>query len=93
MNYEAEVIVQAFIRFNPSRSFVLQDLIDFDQALFESNDRFIVAALIAQGIPTPSRYDRSRAVQYAVVSPGEFGAAIMFGASSYARALQVGAIR
>jgi len=93
VNYEPEVIVQAFIRFNPGRSFVLQDLVDFDQNLFDSNDQFIVAALSAQGVPMPSKFDRSRVVQYAVVSPGDFSAAIILGASSYVRALQVGAIR
>jgi hypothetical protein len=93
MNYEVEVVIEAFVRFNPDRSFVLQDLVDFDTSLFNSNESFIVAALQGQGIATPSRYDKSRVLQYAVVAPGDFSAALLFGAAAYRRALDVNAIR
>jgi hypothetical protein len=93
MNYEAEVVLEAFIRFNPDRSFVLQEVVDFDASLFTANDAFIVGALQAQGISTPSRFDKSRVLQYAVVAPGDFGAALTFGAAAYRRAIDVGVIR
>ena len=92
MNYQPDVVVQAFIRFNPDKSFGLQELVDFDARLFTANDRFIVAALQAQNIPNPSEFDKSRVLQFAVVAPGDFGAAIIFGAAAYRRALDVGAI-
>jgi hypothetical protein len=92
MNYQPDVVVQAFIRFNPDKSFELQDLVDFDARLFAANDRFIVAALQAQGITNPSDFDRSRVLQFAVVATGDFSGAIIFGAAAYRRAIDVGAI-
>jgi hypothetical protein len=93
MTYEPEVVVQAFVRFNPERSFVLQDIVDFDASLTAANDTFIVAALQGQGIATPSRFDKSRVLQYAIVAPGEFGPALLFAASVYRHAIDVGVIR
>ena len=92
MNYQADVVIEAFIRFNPGKSFVLDDLIDFDARLFAANDVFIVAALQARNIPNPSTFDKSKVLQFAVVAQGDFGAALTFGAGAYRRALDVGAI-
>jgi hypothetical protein len=93
MNYEPEVVLQAFLRFNPDRAFVLQDIVDFDDSLATANDTFIVAALHAQGFHTPSRFDKSRVIQYAVVSTGDFGPALIAAASVYRHAIDVGVIR
>jgi hypothetical protein len=93
MNYQPDVVVQAFIRFNPDKSFELQDLVDFDARLFAANDQFILGALQAQGITNPSDFDKSRVLQFAVVATGDgFSSAIIFGAAAYRRAIDVGAI-
>jgi hypothetical protein len=93
MNYEPEVVVQAFVRFNPDRTFELQDIVDFDDSLSAANDTFIIAALQAEGFQTPSRFDKSRVIQYAVVSSGDFGPALIAAASVYRHAIDVGVIR
>ena len=93
MNYEVDVVIQAFLQFNPGRSFTLQDLTDFDAQLFTANEAFLLAALQARQIPNPSRFDKSRALQFALAATGDFSAALVFGAGAYRHALDVGAIR
>lgn len=92
MNYEPDVVVQVFIRFNPGASFGLEDLENFDASLFANNERFIVAALQSQNIQNPNKFDKSRVLQLATVAPGEFSAALIFGAAAYRHALDIGAI-
>ena len=91
-NYHPDVVVETFIRFQPGRSFTLQDLQDYDAELFASNDFFFTTALQDRGLPNPSPYDKSKLLQIACVSPGSFDAAVRFAAGAYVRALTIGAI-
>jgi hypothetical protein len=92
-NYHPDVIVETFVRFNPpGRPFTLQDLRDYDAALFAANDTFITAALQQQGLPNPSKFDKSKLLQIACVSPGVFDAAVNHAAVVYVRALSLGVI-
>ena len=91
-NYHPDVIVETFVRFHPGRSFTRQELIDYDAELFAANDAFFTAALKARGLTNPSRYDKSKLLQIACVSPGTFDAAVNYAAGAYVRALDLDVI-
>jgi hypothetical protein len=91
-NYHPDVIVETFVRFHPGRSFTLQELLDYDAELFAANDAFFTAALKARGLTNPSVYDKSKLLQIACVSPGNFDAAVNYAAGAYVRALDLDVI-
>jgi hypothetical protein len=89
-NYHPDVIVETFVRFHPHRSFTRQELVDYDAELFAANDALFTAALQARGLSNPSLYDKSKLLQIACVSPGDFDAAVNYAAGAYIRALSLG---
>lgn len=91
-NYHPDVVLEAFVRFHPGRSFTLQELRDYDALLFATNDAIFTSVLVARGLPNPSAYDKSKLLQVACVSPGGFDAAVSYAAGAYVRALSLGVI-
>jgi hypothetical protein len=91
-NYHPDVVVEAFVRFNPGRTFTLQELRNYDAELFAANDALFTAALRARGILNPSPFDKSKLLQIACVSPGTFDAAVNYAAGAYVRAISEGVI-
>jgi len=91
-NYHPDVVVETFVRFHPGRTFTLQELRDYDAELFATNDAFFTSALVARGLPNPSKFDKSKLLQIACVSPGGFDAAVNYAAGAYVRAISLGVI-
>jgi hypothetical protein len=86
-NFHPDVVVQTFVKFHPGRSFTRQELVEYDLQLFNANDAFLAAALRERGILNPTPFDKSKVLQIATCSPGDWDAAVRYAAGAYKHAL------